>query len=244
MSRATWFRLVGGVLLVAVVAAGLTWVLGRRDGQVTSFMATVRTQTVDVGVDYPGTVTETLVDPGAHVEAGEPVLKVNSLRLAHDISQGLLAAKTDAYEVSRDGTMAVLAPGPGTVTEVKVTPGEYVPGGEVLASIDLTSTAYVEAKLMLDPTDLTRLEVGAGVTIALPDRRRLHGTMTGFAVDNAEHKAVVTAKVEASALTAGGGGALTQSGTPVVASVRLAPQGPLSAVYEALDGFRQKVAGL
>ncbi|ACZ29270.1 biotin/lipoyl attachment domain-containing protein [Xylanimonas cellulosilytica DSM 15894] len=243
MSRAAWFRLVGGVLAVTLVAGGLTWVLGRRDGQVTSFLATVQTQTVDVGVDYPGTVTDTLVKPGEQVDAGQPVLVVNSLRLAHDIAEGLLAASTVAYEVAADGTMTVLSPVAGTVTHVGVTEGQYVPGGQVLATIDESRTAHVEAKFMLDATDLTRLAIGAPVTIALPDRTRLEGTIDGFAVDNADAKAVVTATVVAPVL-AREGGALTQAGTPVVASVRLAPQGPLSAVYETLDGFRQKVAGL
>ncbi|WP_165350432.1 HlyD family efflux transporter periplasmic adaptor subunit [Xylanimonas protaetiae] len=244
MSRAAWARLVGGVLAVTVVVAGLTWVLGRRDGQVTSFLATVRSQSVDVGVDYPGTVTQALVAPGGHVEAGDPLLAVASLRLAHDIAEGLLPASTDAYQVAEDGTTTVLAPAAGTVTDVLVTRGQYIPGGEVLATIDVSATTYVEARFLLDPTDLTRLAVGAPVTIALPDRHRLQGTVSGLAVDNADAKAVVTAEVAAEALADGRGGVLTQPGTPVVASVRLAPQGPLSSLFEALDGFRQKVAGL
>ncbi|MCL1870230.1 MAG: efflux RND transporter periplasmic adaptor subunit [Promicromonosporaceae bacterium] len=244
MSRGAWARLVGGVLAVAVLVTGLTWVLGRRDGQVTSFLATVQTQNVDVGVDYPGTVTAALVAPGDRVRAGQPVLTVTSLRLAHDISQGVLAAKTDAYQVSPDGTMTVLAPAPGTVTDVTVTRGQYIPGGQVLATIDESSTAYVQAKFLVDPTDLTRLAVGAPVKVALPDRRTLTGTVSGYTVDNADAKAVVTAKVAAPSLRSGAGGALTQTGTPVVASVRLAPQGPLSTVFAALDGFRRKVAGL
>ncbi len=243
MSRAAWVRLVGGALVVVLVVTTLTWVLGRRDGQVTSFMATVRTQTIDLGVDYPGTVADTLVEPGQSVEAGQPVLTVTSLRLAHDLSEGLLAARTDAFAVAADGTMTVLAPAAGTVTDVQVTRGQYVPGGEVLASIDVTGAAYVEAKLEVEPGDLARLAVGAPVTVALPDRRRLDGTVEDYAVDNADRHAVVTAKVAVTGLAADDG-ALTQPGTPVVASVRLASQGPLSSLYEALDRFRQKVAGL
>lgn len=244
MSRAAWTRLMGGLLVVALVASGLTWVLGRRDGQVTSFLATVRTQTVDVGADYPGTVTARLAEPGAAVRQGQPLLKVTSLRLAHDVAVDVLAAKTDAYEVAADGTVTVLAPADGTVTDVRVTQGQYIPGGEVLATIEESTTAYVEGKFLVDPTDLTRLTVGASATVALPDGTTMSGTVRDLAVDNADAKAVVTATVDAADLAAGEGGVLSQAGTPVVASVRLAPRGPLAAVFEALDGFRQKVAGL
>jgi len=62
----------------------------------------------------PGTVVSVAVAQGQRVEAGQPVLVLEAMKMQH----------------------TVRAPGPGTVTEIDVKPGAQVASGEVLAVVE------------------------------------------------------------------------------------------------------------
>ena len=62
----------------------------------------------------PGTVVSVAVEAGQEVEAGQPVLVLEAMKMQH----------------------TVRAPGPGTVTEIDVKPGAQVAAGEVLAVVE------------------------------------------------------------------------------------------------------------
>ena len=62
----------------------------------------------------PGTVVSVAVEQGQQVEAGQPVLVLEAMKMQH----------------------TVRAPGPGTVTEIDVHPGAQVAAGEVLAVVE------------------------------------------------------------------------------------------------------------
>jgi propionyl-CoA carboxylase alpha chain len=62
----------------------------------------------------PGTVVSVNVEKGQQVEAGQPVLVLEAMKMQH----------------------TVRAPGPGTVTEIDVKPGQQVAAGEVLAVVE------------------------------------------------------------------------------------------------------------
>ena len=64
----------------------------------------------------PGTVVSVAVEQGQQVEAGQPVLVLEAMKMQH----------------------TVRAPGPGTVTEIDVQPGQQVAAGEVLAVVEET----------------------------------------------------------------------------------------------------------
>jgi propionyl-CoA carboxylase alpha chain len=64
----------------------------------------------------PGTVVSVAVEQGQQVEAGQPVLVLEAMKMQH----------------------TVRAPGPGTVTEIDVKPGAQVASGEVLAVVEET----------------------------------------------------------------------------------------------------------
>ena len=64
----------------------------------------------------PGTVVSVAVEQGQRVEAGQPVLVLEAMKMQH----------------------TVRAPGPGTVTEIDVKPGAQVASGEVLAVVEET----------------------------------------------------------------------------------------------------------
>jgi propionyl-CoA carboxylase alpha chain len=62
----------------------------------------------------PGTVVSVAIEQGQQVEAGQPVLVLEAMKMQH----------------------TVRAPGPGTVTEIDVKPGAQVAAGEVLAVVE------------------------------------------------------------------------------------------------------------
>jgi propionyl-CoA carboxylase alpha chain len=66
----------------------------------------------------PGTVISVAVEPGEQVEAGQPVLVLEAMKMQH----------------------AVRAPGAGTVTQIEAKPGDQVAAGAVLAVVSTSST--------------------------------------------------------------------------------------------------------
>jgi propionyl-CoA carboxylase alpha chain len=70
----------------------------------------------------PGTVVSVAVEQGQQVEAGQPVLVLEAMKMQH----------------------TVRAPGPGTVTQIDVRPGAQVASGEVLAVVEETVVEETE----------------------------------------------------------------------------------------------------
>ncbi len=129
---------VGGL---TVHAAGPTGVTLERDGVVTTYAVAISGDRVDVDgptghaalvvvprftdpaeavasgsllAPMPGTVVSVAVEKGQRVEAGEPVLVLEAMKMQHTVS----------------------APSAGTVTELDVRPGAQVAAGEVLAVVE------------------------------------------------------------------------------------------------------------
>jgi len=240
----TWsnrLRLVGGLLVVVLVCAALTLVMNRRLSQATSSTATIRAEVLDVGSDYAGTVTALEVEEGDEVAAGEPLLAVSSLTLQHDIALGLVSADTSAYEVTPDGTITLVAPYDGVVTDVAAREGGFVRAGEVIASLEREGSLFVDARLTLDPSDFARVRQGAEVTVVLPDQTEVVGEVASISVQNAANQAEATVEVTSDALVRGAEHGLVTSGTPVTASIELDGEGVLAGVNETFGQFLRKV---
>jgi propionyl-CoA carboxylase alpha chain len=67
----------------------------------------------------PGTVLRVLVEQGADVDAGRPLLVLEAMKMEHEI----------------------VAPAPGVVSELRVQAGSQVETGEILAVIDDSESA-------------------------------------------------------------------------------------------------------
>jgi propionyl-CoA carboxylase alpha chain len=65
----------------------------------------------------PGTVVKVVVESGAEVAAGDPVLVLEAMKMQHTVT----------------------APHDGTVAEINVEPGSQVASGEVLAVVEETA---------------------------------------------------------------------------------------------------------
>ncbi|MDO8145610.1 MULTISPECIES: HlyD family efflux transporter periplasmic adaptor subunit [Isoptericola] len=241
MTWATRFKLLLGFVLVLALCATLTLVLNRRESQATSAQAMIVAEEVAVGTDYPGTVVESFVDPGDTVAEGDPIYRMRSLVLAHDLSSGTVSRETASYEVTDDGEMTVVAPSDGTIADITTTRGGFVQAGDVVATLHREGSTAVDAKLLLDPADFARIKPGAPVSITLPDQREVTGQVDSIAVDNARNRAEATLLIDSESLTEQAGEGLVLPGTPVVASVQLHDEGPMADVDLAFQRFLQRI---
>jgi len=240
----TWsnrLRLVAGLLAVVLVCAALTLVLNRREGQARSSTATISAEMLDVGTDYAGTVTETFVEEGDEVHAGDPLMVLRSLTLQHDLAVGLVGQDASAYRVDRDGTMTVVAPDGGVVTDLAVGRGGFAQAGEVLATVERQGSLFVDARLVLDPADFARVRDGALVTVVLPDQSEVDGSVESVSVQNTRNEAEATVRVRSAGLVRGGENGLVMAGTPVTAVIELHDDGPLAGVDASFGEFLRRV---
>jgi multidrug resistance efflux pump len=245
----TWsnrLRLVAGLLAVVLVCAALTLVMNRRLSQATSETATIRAESLGIGTDYAGTVTESLVDEGDEVTEGDPLFTVSSLTLQHDLAIGLVSADTKAYQVSEDGTITLVAPYDAVVTELSAREGAFVEAGSTIATLDRAGSLFVDAEVSLDPSDYARVRQGAPVTIVLPDQSEISGEVASVSVTNADDTAEATVEITSDALVDAGQDGAAQSGllspgTPVTASIELYDDGVLAGVNETFGQFLRKV---
>ncbi|GAB3103569.1 HlyD family efflux transporter periplasmic adaptor subunit [Isoptericola nanjingensis] len=240
----TWtnrLRLVGGLLGVVLLCVALTLVMNRRESQATSSAATISAETLDVGTDYAGTVAEALVEEGDEVRAGDPLLVLRSLTLQHDLAVGLVSREGGAYEVAEDGTMTVVAPADGVVTDVAVDQGAFARSGEVLATVERQGSLFVDARLVLDPADFARIRDGATVTVVLPNQAEVDGVVDAVAVQNTKNQAEATVRVSSAGLVRGAEHGLVMAGTPVTAVIDLHDDGPLAGVDAAFSQFLRRV---
>jgi propionyl-CoA carboxylase alpha chain len=159
--RVQWWGGRDGYVLedAAVVSTSPTAVVLEQDGVRTTYAVAITGDTVDVDwpgghaayrfkprfVDpadavasgsllapMPGTVVSVNVAPGQQVEAGQPVLVLEAMKMQH----------------------TVRAPSAGTVTEIDVQPGAQVAAGEVLAVVE----AVVEEGALRPSRNLAREE--------------------------------------------------------------------------------------
>ncbi|ANC32420.1 HlyD family efflux transporter periplasmic adaptor subunit [Isoptericola dokdonensis] len=241
MTWATRMKLAVGVVVILALCATLTLVLNRRLTQALSSQATIVSEEVAVGTDYAGTIVESFVDEGDAIEAGEPMFRLRSLVLAHDLSIGLVSKKAASYEVTDDGEMTVVAPVDGVVAEIDATPGGFVQSGTVIATLYEEGTTRVDARLLLDPADFARIEKGTYVRIVLPDQSELPGEVDTIGVQNTRNRAEATVSVVSPTLTQQAAEALVLPGTPVVARVELRDEGPMAGPDLAFQRFLQRL---
>lgn len=238
----TWtnrFKFGFGLIAVLVIVAGATLVFNQRQLRVESETATISASTVQVVTDYPGFITEVLVEKGDEVAVGEPLFTLQSLQLQRDAAEGVVSNTREG--TSPDGVLTVFATADGVVSDVLAEVGEYSQPGAALAEVDETGTLFVEAEFLLSPLDFGRIEDGATVEYTLPNQQVLRGTVSTLEVETVEGEAVATIHVDAAGLVWGEEQGLIQPGTPVEATLYLRDDGPLAGVSDRFKSFVQRV---
>jgi multidrug resistance efflux pump len=234
-------RLLSGVVGVVILVGILTLVFNQRQGQVTSVAGSIVSEQYQVGSDYGGIVIERLVDDGDLVPEGEPMIRVQSPSLAADLEEGLIQPSTVAYQVDEDGNITLAAPVTGYVTEVDTERGSFVQAGQVLARVDGAGTLSVSAEYLLTARDYARVEIGAPVRIALPNKQIIEGSVADIEVQLVDGEAATTVAITSSDLVDGSHDGLARAGTPVSATMELRDDGIFAGLSDDLFDFLRQV---
>lgn len=238
MTWANRFKLLVGILAVLLIVAAATLLFNQRRTEVASTSGAINAAELAVGTDYGGIVTESYVDRGDTVSAGDALFLVSSLRLEQDVSTGAVSAA--GADVQEDGSVLLRAGATGVVSAIDIAEGSYAGPGSVLATIDEDNTLFADLEFVLTPRDFGLVEPGAVVELRLPDERVLLGTVTDMTVETIDGAAHVSMRADSDALDAEQGG-LIQSGTPLEATLHLRDDGPLAGVEDTMRDLADRI---
>jgi len=143
-----------------------------------------------------GTVKRVLASEGDRVRAGDVVLELENETLARQVESQRLKVKQAQAQLSsaQDGLAActITAPADGTVLDVKVSQGDRVGAGTVVAVVaDLSA---MDVTLPVDEIDVGKVKVGQPATVtsdALPGKQ-LHGKVSAISLEGKTSGGVAT----------------------------------------------------
>jgi hypothetical protein len=236
----TWrtrIRLAVGLVVVLVVATGLTMLLNARNGVVEGRSAALAAESFPVGTDYSGTVTNQLVQLGDTVTVGQPLFELESGALQRDLAQDLIDPGAVPYQIRDDGTLVLVATDAGRVDSLTYAVGSFVPANSVIATVQRAGSLYVEAEFLLTPQDYGRLAPDAVLDVVLPSNQQVRATVGRVQVETVDGTArtrVVAYSPDLAAATADG---LFAVGTPVSVTLHLRNDGPVTDATEFLLGL-------
>lgn len=242
MTWANRFRLLAGILVLALVLSALTLVFNQRQSRVASASASVDAPYAVVGSGYGGVVTAQLVSPGQQVHRGDEMFRVVSPQVQHDASLGFQPAPNDAFTVdAATGSITYRAVIDGQVSKIDATLGSYLQAGAALATVTAETPKSVIAEFDLEPSAHARVDPGAAVTVNLADYRQIKGTVSDLSVTTRDGRTLTTVRVVAPALEDPQYAHLTRAGSPVQAVMELRDEGPLSGTRDAMMEFLIKI---
>lgn len=238
----TWtnrFKFSFGLIVVFAIVGAATLVFNQRQLRVESETATISASTVVVATEYPGFITEVLVEKGDQVVVGDPLFTLQSLQLQRDAVAGVVS--DTRVTASPDGVLTVLSTTDGVVSDLIAEVGMYSQPGSTLAEVDETGTLFVEAEFKLSALDFGRIEDGAIVEYMLPNQQVITGSVSTLEVETVDGEAVATIHVDTAGLVWGDEKGLIQPGTPVEATLYLRDDGPLAGMSDRLKSFLHRV---
>lgn len=241
----TWtnrLRLTAGLIAVIALVAALTIVFNQRQHRAQSLTATISTNAYEVGAGYGGTVTKQYVEENDIVKVGDKLFTMQSPALSQDVANKVKVKDTEAYDVStKKGTITYKATVAGQVEQLGARLGTTLTGGQPFAKITVTGSQFVDAQFVLTPRDYERVQVGAPVSILLPNNDKVEGSVSTIKVSTEQGNAAAEIRVDSPELANPDLSTLTRSGTPVVATVQLRDDGPLAGTNDAVFAFLRQI---
>src|SRR5687768_10606482 len=118
MNWKTRLRLFVGIILVGIVASGMTMYVDTQRSLRGSKTAEIGAALFGVGTDYTGLVTKQLVQEGDKVTAGQTLFQVKSSMLIEQIRDSELSKEELIYPLSDDNEILLKAPRDGIVATI------------------------------------------------------------------------------------------------------------------------------
>ena len=195
-----------------------------------------------MGSEYSGWISALNIEPGDKVSKGQHILSLQSDEFKYNLlSSGNAPIDNINQQVSKDGTITLLAPESGTVTSLDVRDHSFVAGGSTVAVLNVAGSQYVEASVILESRDYARLHVGAAATVILPDQSRYSGTVQDITVTSQAGGTKAQLRIDCPALRNTSSSMLTSPGTPVTVMADLDDHGVISELMTSVQLFLQRI---
>ena len=236
----TWtsrIRLLGGMLLVLVLAALATYQLNETRGVAVSDSAQILAKTYGVGTPYSGLVVDQLVDVGDPVTTGQQLFVIDSATLQYDVENGFARPATEATQIDAAGRLVVLATGDGVITEVLSERGTFVQSAAQLATVQRANTLYVQAEYTLTPNEYARVADDATATVVLPNQRAITAHVSEVQVETVAGSAQAVLTLTGASLKDGAENGLVSAGTPVTAELQLDNDGVVTRTAASVKTY-------
>ena len=235
-------KLIIGLIVILAIVLGLTLVLNRRITKVASQTASIQSGTYTLGSEYSGWVSALNIEPGEKVSKGQHILSLQSDEVKYNLlSSGNPQIESINQQISKDGTITLLAPESGTVTSLDVRDHSFVTAGSIVAVVNVAGSQYVEASVVLESRDYARLHVGTTATVILPDQSRYSGTVKDITVTSQAGETNAQLHIDCPALRSTGSNVLTSPGTPVTVMADLDDHGAISELITSVQLFLQRI---
>lgn len=191
MNRSARKRLIIGLIVLALIGFGLFLYFNRSQTVVSASSAQIVTNTYDVGAVYSGQVTESFVQPGDHVSAGQKLFYINSAALAAQQSSPSSRSSNLQIPLTSSGEIIIEATKPGTVEKVNATQGSFVPTNAVLATIAQNTDLRVIAKFRLSPGQYAAIGKDSFLIVDLPSGQTATTKLANINIESNQNEVMV-----------------------------------------------------
>jgi hypothetical protein len=176
-------RMFFGIIIVILIVGCLALYLDGIMSMAQSFKAELDANAVSIGTDYPGLVVKQNVEEGDKVTKGEILFEIQSTQLNQDLSDKAVSASSLSFSVDPTTNYIELKAGDdGIVQKISYRAGSYVPGGNIVATIDTLSSLYVTASFHLSPPDYARINKANQLSLIFPDNSTKKATIYSIAL--------------------------------------------------------------
>lgn len=179
-------KLIVGVLLVLLVAAGLFLYLDFSMSRKTAQETYLQADSFTVGVDYSGIVEKQFVDDGDVIKSGDRLFEVRSSTLEKAIEDNDVARGSLLYSTTESGTVDITSAADGKVQKVDYRAGSFVPANNTMATINNENALYAQASFLLTSPDYARLSKQSKLEVVLPDSTKIDARIYDITLDKSD----------------------------------------------------------
>jgi hypothetical protein len=221
MKFGTKLKFFFGIVMVVLVVAALSILLGASMSVVESSKATLDARARSIGTDYSGMVIKQNVEEGDTVEEGQVLFVIESTQLKEALNGSRVTRASLPFTLTDEDDIELRANGNGKVDEILFREGSFVPTGAVVATFYAANSLFVTAHFQLSPPDYARINKTNRVELLFPDNTRKEATITSVSLESSENADTVDTVIEAQLDDADMDDFRFSAGTPVVVTLHL-----------------------
>ena len=182
MNKKSILSLFLGIIIVALIAAGLLLFLEASRAAIKSTKAEISAESYSVGTDHTGLISKQFVQEGDVITAGQTLFQVKSSTLLEQMKENGLNANQLIYPLTPEGEIILKAPKAGKIQEIFYSQGSFIPANKEIATIIDEGSVKVTATFELPRRDFAQLNKQTRLEVRLPNGAYLNGTVSAIRV--------------------------------------------------------------